>query len=460
MGIELLKAVYVLINFATMRPLYLVLRIFVGWTVKLFYRDIKVLNKPKNFFNPTIFVSNHSAAFMDPLVIATFNRAIVFFMTRSDVFTKKTRPWLHGMHMLPIYRQQDGVDTKEKNKEVFEACTKVLHSKRSPLIFAEGFTDDVFVRRLKPLKKGAVRMGFGALEACDWKNEINIAAVGVNYSAPNRMQSDILFSNSEKIRLNDFREDYELNPDKVVSELTERIEAMLQNQLTHIENEDWCVFHEDIMALTGKGMFPTIEHHDLPLEQRWIYSKNLADWLNQFEKDLPEDIAHLKADLRDFRLSIAKENLKMDHLLTLKWSFFDFAWRTLYCIVLAPFSLLAMLHVLPMKQLVKNWVEKKMKRPVFWGSTKAVVGLFLVAFFNILLLSILSILFDIPVIFTIIYLFSIGFFYQSYLNCRDKLNLMYVSLWKRKLLREKNVERDELMKRISKLIKLKEHGNH
>jgi 1-acyl-sn-glycerol-3-phosphate acyltransferase len=95
---------------------------------------------------------------MDPLVVASLRLPIVFFMTRSDVFTPISRPLLWASHMLPIYRQHDGEDTKAKNEEVFQKCSRILSFGRNLLIFGEGFTDDTFVRRLKPVKKGAVRI--------------------------------------------------------------------------------------------------------------------------------------------------------------------------------------------------------------------------------------------------------------------------------------------------------------
>lgn len=92
------------------------------------------------------------------------------------------------------------------------------------MIFGEGFTDDTFIRRLKPVKKGAVKIGFITLEELNWKKKIYIAAVGCNYSDPNQMRSDVLISTSEKICLNDYREEFEENPNKTITQLTRRIE--------------------------------------------------------------------------------------------------------------------------------------------------------------------------------------------------------------------------------------------
>src|SRR5690554_1068762 len=151
-----------------MRFLYFIIHTVTSYSLLFFYKKVKVIRNPKRYLNRTIYVSNHAASFMDPLVIATQMRPIVFFMTRSDVFTTLMKPILWGAHMLPIYRQQDGVDTKVKNKKVFQKCAKILKGGRNLLIFGEGFTDDVFVRRLKPLKKGAVRIGFETLESLEW----------------------------------------------------------------------------------------------------------------------------------------------------------------------------------------------------------------------------------------------------------------------------------------------------
>ena len=109
-------------NYSRMRFLYFVMYYILNYTLRLYFRNIKVHNKPSKY-GKTIYVSNHAASFMDPLVIAAFNRSVVYFLTRSDVFTPFTKPIFWIAHMLPIYRQRDGVNTKEKNNEVFRKCT-------------------------------------------------------------------------------------------------------------------------------------------------------------------------------------------------------------------------------------------------------------------------------------------------------------------------------------------------
>ena len=286
-----------------MRILYFLFFLALNYTLRLYFRKVDVVNKPERF-SSTIYVSNHAASFMDPLLLAPFNRAVVFFMTRSDVFTAFTRPIFWMAHMLPIYRQRDGVNTKEKNQEVFKKSSEILLRKRSLLIFGEGVTDDVFIRRLKPLKKGAVRIGFTALESCNWAQDVYLATIGCNYSNPAKFRSDVVIRNSEKILLNEFRTEFETNPNKIIQELTVRLEAMLKNDLIHVNEEESAVFTERMMLIQRKGM-PMFEENTVPLLERWNYTKDLVEDFN----NNPEKYAALRAPVKDYFEGLKARNI-------------------------------------------------------------------------------------------------------------------------------------------------------
>jgi len=172
-----------------MRPLYFIFWFALGFSFRLFFRRVKQVRPSNKRFGRTIFVSNHPSAFLDPLVISCLRKPVVFFMTRSDVFNRFTRPIFWLAHMLPIYRQQDGGNSQEKNKAVFKKATQALARNRNLLLFGEGITDDVFERRLKPIKKGAIRIGFTALEDLDWSVQIEVQGLGINYTDPGVLRS-------------------------------------------------------------------------------------------------------------------------------------------------------------------------------------------------------------------------------------------------------------------------------
>ncbi len=335
-------------------------------------------------FGRTIYVSNHAASFMDPLVVASFRPPIVFFLTRSDVFTKLTKPFLWAAHMLPIYRQQDGVDTKDENIKTFDECTKILKYGRNLLIFGEGFTDDVFIRRLKPVKKGAVRIGFYSLEKLNWKKKIYIAAVGCNYSDPNEMRSDLLISTSKRICLNDYRQEYEENPIKVINELTREIELLMREQITHVEDIDNLNFHENIMKLTRKGMNAKHSNTSIPLVKRWHYSQKLANWLNDRAENQLKELRSLKEELHDYFNLLGKLNVNENYLHELSLNHrINRIKELILLIVLSPTALLGLFHCGLPYLFVKRYVERSFKRKVFWGSVKLLLGMISMGILNI-----------------------------------------------------------------------------
>lgn len=367
-----------------MRFFYFLLHVLVKYPMRIYYPRQVFINKPKGYLNRTIYVSNHAASFMDPLVLGSLQRPSVFFMTRSDVFTKFTRPLLSSIQMLPIYRQHDGEDTKKKNEEVFLKVNRILSSGRNLLIFGEGFTDDVYIRRLKPLKKGAVRMGFDTLVKSKWEKKIYIATIGINYGDPNVIGSDLLVSNGLPLCLNDYRIDYENNDSKTINDITFLVEKDLQNQLTHVENVDWVFFHEHVIRLLRTGLHPADSDKSIPLKQRWDNSRHLAKWMNEQKLDDNNQLVELKSDLEKYfnKLKNLKTEEKYVFQLAENKNPLSFA-KILGMILGIPFSILAMIHFYLPYRIIKNFVEKTFKRRVFWSSVKMILGGFAMAIWNI-----------------------------------------------------------------------------
>lgn len=367
-----------------MRILYFLLKITLNYSMRVFYPRMKFINSPKEILGRTIYVSNHAASFMDPLVIAVLRMPIVFFMTRSDIFNKFTQPILWACHMFPIYRQLDGEDTKGKNEEVFDKCARVLSFGRNLLIFGEGFTDDTFIRRLKPVKKGAVRIGFTTLEKINWKKDIYIAAVGVNYSDPNQMRSDVLISYSEKIKLNDYRKQYEENPNKVINALTKEIEHLMQEQLTHIVEKEHAPFHEQIMMINRKGMNALNFDRSRSLKQRWEYSRKLANWFNEQDFEENKVLSQLEENSKSYFSLLKRFKIQEQYVFWKKNNPQGSRTKNIIAMIaLFPFAIIGAIHCAPAYLFVKRFVEKTMKRKVFWGSMKLILGQLTIAILNI-----------------------------------------------------------------------------
>ncbi|MBW7867637.1 MAG: 1-acyl-sn-glycerol-3-phosphate acyltransferase [Brumimicrobium sp.] len=341
-------------------------------------------------------MSNHAASFMDPLIIADSQNPIVFFMTRSDVFVPWLKPVLWGARMLPIYREQDGEDTKKKNHEVFKQCSKILQGGENLIVFSEGFTDDTFVRRLKPIKKGAVRIGFTALEECNWKKKIFIQAVGINYSDPNYVGGDCVVSNGEPVCLNNYKHQYESDPNKIIYELTQQMELSMRAQITDVRDIHLTTFHESIMRITRKGMNAIDTDKSIPLLDRWNYSKNLAHWINTENITANDEVMQLKDKMETYFSLLKQKRIEETPLYNVISNQREKLRERAYLFFLFPIMLIGVLFNYIPYMITKNMVEGAMKRRVFWGSVKMNVGLVFTGIYNILLFLLVSFVTPLP----------------------------------------------------------------
>ena len=140
--------------------LYNILGRIIRSFLQLFYKRIYINgleNIPKD--KPVLLASNHSNALMDGLVIATFliGYRSSYFLGRASIFGNWFLDWLFTtVQIIPIYRPRDGENYTSKNVTTFERVDNVLLKNKAVLIFPEG--NCIKEKRLRPLKKGTVRM--------------------------------------------------------------------------------------------------------------------------------------------------------------------------------------------------------------------------------------------------------------------------------------------------------------
>jgi hypothetical protein len=138
---------------------------------------------------------------------------------------------------MPIYRSRDGGDTKAKNEKIMAECIEMLEDGRQPIaIFVEG--NHGMKRSLRPLKKGAARIAFQALEKTNFKRSLKIIPVGVNYSKHSSFRGDLLVNWGDPILVNNYQEVFEANPNKAYIDLTEDIQRSLEPLVVNIPDDE------------------------------------------------------------------------------------------------------------------------------------------------------------------------------------------------------------------------------
>ena len=238
-----------------MRPLYFILRVLLPYVMVIFYKKTKSINAQKKFNAQTIFVCNHPSAFIDPLVAGNCQLPVLYFVTRGDIFKSWLKPVTWAAHMVPIFRAaEDGADSHKKNVDTFKYLRKVLLRKKSLVLFGEGYTDNVFIRSLKPIKKGPARTGLDTMNECDWSPDIKVQTISLNYSHPKHFRSDVVIAFGDCISLKDYKEDFEKSRGHAITKLTKAIEKSMQNELIYVKEKELAPFVENILILSRKGM--------------------------------------------------------------------------------------------------------------------------------------------------------------------------------------------------------------
>lgn len=281
--------------------IYVVFREFIRWFFQLFYKRVYIQgleNIPKD--KPVLLAADHTNALIDPLTVASLMRRHIYFLARADIFSNKFLVWLFDqIHMRPIYRPRDGADYVQKNEKIFEEVNNWLLSKKTVLIFSEG--NCVSVKRLRPLKKGTVRMGFKA-----WEDgaDVYIVPTGINYTYHHKGRSEVMISYGKPMRLEDYRASFEQNPAKAYREANRDLTQGIKDEMIIIEKPETEAITEQLLVIGrndfNENRFPIMSKNP----RRLYYEQRIANKINDLYKNGGEayEIFKAKVELYETKL--------------------------------------------------------------------------------------------------------------------------------------------------------------
>ena len=227
------------------RSLHLLLRFW----LRIHFRRIFISNETEIPANgPVLLACNHPNSFLDAVVIALLFKRPVNFLARSDVFKKPIAKWiLTKLHLIPIYRLQEGVENIEKNKDTFRICSEILAKGEVLLIFSEGNCE--LEKRLRPLKKGSARIVFGAEELADWKLNIRIIPVGINYTNPTQFRTELLISFGVGFSSGSWKDSWLSDHSRTIINFNEQLKVELLQNLLIIPKKEFDPEAEALLQL-------------------------------------------------------------------------------------------------------------------------------------------------------------------------------------------------------------------
>jgi len=218
---------------------YALLKYFVDfWHNNIFYRKVIVLGRDN--INPNdhiIFAPNHQNALMDAMAVLCTLKGQPVFLARADIFKNKfIASILYFMKMLPVFRIRDGYTNLKNNDETFIKTIDVFRNKNGLVILPEG--NHAGYRRLRMLKKGICRIAFQAEEATDFKLDVKIIPVGIEFSHYFRFRQVLTVVYGKPIEVSSFNKLYTESPQKAINELKNLLSDNMKEIMVHIDSEE------------------------------------------------------------------------------------------------------------------------------------------------------------------------------------------------------------------------------
>lgn len=285
--------------------LYNLFKGFFQISLHLFFRSVHVQGREHILARgPVLICANHPGALLDPLVIALLIGRRVHFLAKAVVFKGKFAQWLlPKLNMIPVYRKQDDPSQTHKNEETFAQCYKYLAKGAAILIFPEGIS--ITERKLRELKTGAARIALGAEAANEYRLNLQIVTVGINYEDPHSYGRDLFLNIAPPIRVGDYIDQYKNEGFSAAEALTETIRERLEEQIVHIHHTEDDELVAQVERLYGDELrkqltlSQTESFQDSPVEEFHL-TRRIVDTVGWFRNHHPEYLYDLRKKISSY----------------------------------------------------------------------------------------------------------------------------------------------------------------
>ena len=372
---------------------YTILRPYVDLVTKTYFRT-----KVHNFKNVPkddiiIYAPNHQNALMDALAILATVHTEPVFLARADIFKKKTiEKILTFLRILPIYRIRDGKESLGNNDAIFQKTIDVLKHKNGLVILPEG--NHAGIRRLRTLKKGISRIVFEAEEANDFKLDIKIVPVGLDWTNYINFRSRLFVNFGKPISVSEYYEEYKKNPPRGMNLLRERVAKELKEYMIHIENDEHYDMFDQIRYIYLPKMIKKMGFKRNKQPNQFYAQKEIINKLDQFVEEKPEEAKKFSKKTTRYTELIKKLNFRHWVVQKSVYSSLGILFQSLLMVLSLPLYLVGgIINYIPYK--VPVWVTKKIKDPQFVSSVRNVAAL-IIFFIYYLILIVVSLFINQP----------------------------------------------------------------
>ncbi len=354
-------------------------------TVRLFFSSFKVkgrVNIPSN--KPLLIVANHPSTFMDPIVMAIAANRKIHFIAKGEAFRSKFAKWiLPKFSMIPIYRKEHDPQMTHKNDETFEKVYEILEKGGAVIIFPEGIS--ITDRILKKLKTGTMRMALGAEARNDFKLDVHILPMGLNFSNPHRFRSKVEIRIGQAIPVKEYEEAYIKDNFKAIHELKERVRVSIEGLIFCVDSPDTDQLIARIESIYKRNFLDKQNKRHLVMDEEIRISELVRERVNYFIKNDPSRVENMSLQLENHAELMKTLNLDGEIVDVVGGEKLKFAFKDyLYFIFGFPIFLFGFLNnYLPYK-LPGILANKMNSRADFRGSILMASGTFIFLIFYVI----------------------------------------------------------------------------
>lgn len=201
---------------------------------------------------PMLILANHSASFLDAILMGVMMDRPIHFYVRGDIFNKPLARWIFTqLHMIPVFSADLAKQDLFRNTESFDIGSNILCKGGVLLIFPEGLSRQE--RNLMPFRKSPVRVILQALQK-DMSLNVSVVPIGINFTK-HAFQSDLQLVTGEVIWVSAQSIAHALGEDETVAIRSSRALPLLTKQMRDVfEPMVLYVSNENRYALLDKAL--------------------------------------------------------------------------------------------------------------------------------------------------------------------------------------------------------------
>jgi len=399
-------------------------------TFRTYFRRIYLINVnliPKG--KPVLIAPNHPNSFIDGVLLSVLLRRKLNIMARGDVFKKPLANWaLRSMRVLPIFRSEDsaGVDQSAKNQQTFNECYEIFKKNGMVVIFPEGIC--VSERRLRPMKKGAAKMAFEAIDKYP-EMDLQILPVGLNYSNPGHFREEVCINFGQPIPVSEYKELIAAGKQaKAVTDLNTRLYDAMEREMVIIKEPANDIVGARYLQMARNQYKPAFFGFFKKTKKRFLAEKRAANDLNHLSENNPESFETFRRKVTDYFASL--KDLKIRD----KYFAIPLIEKILYLIFTIVFAIPALVGVIfnfiPVT-IAKRLSTKKVKKIEFYDSVNIGLGA-IIGFANFMVLWLILLpFFGWQSILVVIGIRLMGYFYlfwkEAQLNTKYWFIILFTS---------------------------------